>query len=146
MSAIIVDLDHWPIFHMSVDGDQTDADINRVIHAQNQADDRGENFLVFVEVGKFLPVMSHVKKLADRANTNEVSAKLCRGCALVVKSHGARFLISSYILIAPIKYPIEVFSERADALRWLRQVASEADLQLPPKLTPESFKTIDGSN
>ncbi len=143
MGTITAHLMHWPVFYVSFNGKQNDADIQHLIDTQNRATAREELYMVLADVQEFGANMIHVKRLAERAIKNQdQNNQFCLGAALVVRSPTPRFMLSAFLLITPVQFPIEVFTTVEEGITWLRDLATKADTPLPDDFSPESLEPL----
>ncbi len=78
---------------------------------------RGQKLKFLVEFPKFVTATAEARKWAE---TNQVDAHLE---AIVFSNLAQRLLIRFYLLLRTNKHPIEIFTNKEKALKWLRTEA-----------------------
>lgn len=135
LSAITVSTEKWPLVHQIFDGDQTDQDIERFMKAWEAIIQRGEPCVILSEVRRYSSNPAHIQKLGEWAlRVDSKMREICFGGAFVVSSGVFRFVLSSFLLAAPMPYPYTIVKEPSQAAEWLKEKAKEGGLRLPSVL------------
>jgi hypothetical protein len=127
-----VDATRFPLVVHTLDGKQTDEDIDAYLSDCAEIYARRSPFVALTYVREYAMVWSHIGRLA--AGMKQFSLEHCRGAALVIPFPAFRFLLSSYYLLHVPPHPIVVFDHDAPAEEWALQRLKDEGLPVPTHL------------
>ena len=134
LPAITVSTEKWPVVHQVFDGQQTDQDISQFMRAWEEIMQRGKPCVILSEIRQYSSNPAHVKRLGEWAMRVESQMRaICLGGAFVSNSGVFRFVLSSFLLLAPMPYEYTIVKDRGEAAEWLKAKAKESGLILPPQ-------------
>jgi hypothetical protein len=124
-----VDATCFPLVVHTLDGKQTDEDVDAYLSDCARIYARSKPFVSLACIREYAMVWSHIGKLA--AGMKRLSLEYCKGSALVIPFPAFRFLLSSYYLLHVPPHPVEVFDHYAPAEEWALRRLKEEGLGVP---------------
>ncbi len=125
MGAIRFDTSEWPLVRMTVDGQQSDADVEELLKHFGELIDRGEPYYMLAEVRSYSVDFGHVKRIAQW--TLEHRQRVLEGVAgavLLIPSDTFRMMLSTFFLVTPIPVPFLVTKSLEEASDFLDELRS----------------------
>ncbi len=132
MAVLEITAKDWPLVRTTLDGEQTDADIDAYLQGWQAVLDRKQPYVSITEVEEYGTNMEHIRRVAQwTKETKDLSAEFCMGAALVVSSDVFRFVLSAFLLVTPMPNPFKCVKTREEAIEWLKERAQDSGLTLP---------------
>ena len=133
MAAIELDIE-WPFVYSKFDGEQSLEDFDRYIEEFKRAVHvRREPWVGVNWLKRYTTARPAVQRMASWMKESEENARqYCVATAMVTKSVGFRFVLSSVLLIRPLVMPYIVCATFDEAVAFLRGHADKRKLLLPP--------------
>lgn len=134
--------DHlWPVVFWVFDGHQEDEDIDFYLTKLDELHQRQAPFSSITLMRKFNTQRRFLFKIASWMKANDhLTQKNSLTAAMVSASPVFRFVLSSLILLQPIKFPYLVCATREEAASWTKTKLVEKKLTLPEGI--ESFNPL----
>jgi hypothetical protein len=127
-----VDATCFPLVVHTLDGKQTDEDVDAYLRDVAQIYKRRQPFVAITYVKDYAMIWSHIGRLG--AQMKQMPMEYCKGAALVVPFPTFRFILSSYYLIHVPPHPIVVFDDAPPAEAWALQKLKDEGLPVPAGL------------
>jgi hypothetical protein len=127
-----VDATGFPLVVHTLDGKQTDDDVDAYLRDVAEVYNRRQPFVAITYVKEYAMVWSHIGRLG--AQMKQMPMEYCKGAALVVPFPTFRFVLSSYYLIHVPPHPIVVFDHAQPAQSWALQKLKDEGLPVPASL------------
>lgn len=132
MRPMRVDDSRFPLVYATMDGKQTDADLEHYLQRLEDLNRRGERFGLVTNISDYAPIFEHAKRFGQWSSDNEeVTAKLCVGAAVVIPSDLIRLLLATFYLVARVRFPFEVCKTLEQAEAFVGARMAEAGLEVP---------------
>src|SRR5579859_1820847 len=111
-----VDTTSFPLVVHTLDGKQTDDDIDFYLQQVTEVFARRQPFVGLTYIRDYAMVWSHIGRIG--ATVKHLPVQYCKGTALVVPFPTFRFILSSYYLIHVPPHPLVVFDHAQPAEEW----------------------------
>lgn len=135
MPAIRIDQSCPPIVLTVFNGKQTEHEVRRYIREMNAMYARGVPYVGISLMLDYAPDRGHLRRIADWAReTEDITRKLCLCNAMVARSVGFRFLLSSFLMIHSLPIRYTVVSNVEEAADWVTRELATTGRTPPPTL------------
>jgi hypothetical protein len=136
VGAIEINVEQWPVCYIKIDGDQSLEDFERYIDAFNRFYHRAEPFSIITWLKSYSVNRDLIARTARWfKETEELSRKYWVSNAMLTKSPGFRFVLSTMFLIKPFTIPSQVCASPAEAIEFTRARWSNRKPGLPESLS-----------
>jgi hypothetical protein len=129
LRPIRIDASSFPLVVHTLDGKQTDADIDEYLRQTLELYARNEPFVGITYIRDYAMVLSHVGRIAEVLK--RLPQDLCKGVALVIPFPTFRFILASYYLLHAPPHPVVVFEHAPQAELWVIQRLKDVGLPVP---------------
>jgi hypothetical protein len=127
-----VDATSFPLVVHTLDGKQTDEDVDAYLQEVAAIFARRQPFVGITYIEEYAMVWSHIGRLG--AQMEQMPLEYCKGAALVMPFPTFRFILSSYYLIHVPPHPVVVFDHAQPAEAWTLQRLKDEGLPVPALL------------
>jgi hypothetical protein len=125
---IRVDASSFPLVVHTLDGKQTDDDVDAYLREVAEIFARRQPFVAITYIKEYAMIWAHIGRLG--AQMKQMPMEYCKGAALVVPFPTFRFILSSYYLIHVPPHPLVVFDQAQPAEAWTLQKLKDEGLPL----------------
>ena len=126
MANLSVDLSHFPLVILTLDGPQDAEDAKVYTDAIDEVLARQQPYAVLHRINQFGSSLAAARIIATWSLKNTKALRqYCLGGAVIVQSETFRFLLSSFQLITPLPAPVELVKTEEAGLLWIHQKFAE---------------------
>ena len=131
--SIFLDATQWPLVLCKFDGEQTIEEVDAYIRRFDAVHARRRPYVGITFMKRYVRGRAITDRMGRWLKESERATRdYCLGAGLISQSATFRFALSAVLLIRPMVCPYNVSSRFADAESYVRAIAAQRGLGLPP--------------